>query len=385
MRYASQANPLLAHPVNIRYNPRAGSFGLAQQRPQQRSRQQIEKRTMTTKTVLITDYAWPTLDRERAILAPLGVELLVATEGATTGGTMGADAELIALAPRADAILTCWQQVTPSLLDAATNCCHVSRYGVGLDNIAVDRATALGILVTNVPDFCVEEVSDHAMALLLACGRRVVGFDRAIHAGAWDNTGQGALPRLRGQTLGLIGFGNSAQALLPKAKGFGLRVIAYTPRLAADALPAPDIATNDLGLLLRESDYISLHAPLTTETAALINRNTLRQMKPSAFLINTSRGGLIDETALLNALHEGVIAGAALDVLSQEPPPPDHPLLQMKNVILTPHAAFYSTAAIAELAEKAARHVAQSLQGQRPDNVVNPQVLQQANCRLLLG
>lgn len=329
---------------------------------------------MTTKTVLVTDYAWPNLDREKALLDAVGAELLVAETGD--------EAELIHLAPQADAILTCWQQVTPAVLDAATKCNHVSRYGVGLDNIAVDHATALGIVVTNVPDFCVEEVSDHAMALILACARRVVGFDRMTHDGAWDNTALGPLPRLRDQTVGLIGFGNSARALLPKVKGFGMRVIAYTPRLSPTALSDPDVATTDLDFLLHESDYISLHAPLTAVTTHLINATTLRQMKQTAFLINTARGGLIDEAALTRALHEGIIAGAALDVLTQEPPSPDNPLLQMENVIVTPHAAFYSTAAIAELAEKAALHVTQSLQGQVPDHVVNPQVLQQHNCRL---
>ncbi|HRW10948.1 MAG TPA: C-terminal binding protein [Caldilineaceae bacterium] len=329
---------------------------------------------MPNPTVLITDYAWPDLDRERSILAPLNAHLLVAERGD--------EAELIGLAPQATAILTCWQKVTPAVLDAAPNCIHVSRYGVGLDNIAVEHATALGIVVTNVPDFCVEEVSDHAMALILACARRVVGFDRAVRAGTWNNTSLGPLPRLRGQTLGLVGFGNSARALLPKAKGFGMRVIAYTPRLSPTALQAPDVATNDLAFLLRESDYISLHAPLTPETQHLINAETLRHMKPSAFIINTARGALIDEAALASALHEGSITGAALDVLSQEPPPTDHPLLRMDNVIVTPHAAFYSSAAIAELAEKAARHVAQSLQGQQPDHIVNPAVLTQANLRL---
>ena len=332
---------------------------------------------MPTHTVLITDYAWPTLEREQTILAPLGIELLVAQRGD--------EAELVALAPQADAILTCWQKVTPAVLDAATKCVHVSRYGVGLDNIAVDYATKLGMVVTNVPDFCVEELSDHAMMLILACARRVVGFDNSVRQGTWDNHSQGTLPRLRGQTLGLIGFGNSARALLPKAKGFGLRVIAYTPRLSPTALVAPDIATSDLDLLLRESDYISLHAPLTPATKGIINADSLRRMKPSAYLINTARGGLIDEAALASTLHEKSIAGAALDVLSQEPPPPDHPLLTTPNTIITPHAAFYSSASIGELAEKAARHVAQSLQGQAPANVVNPQVLSQANCRLGQG
>ncbi len=329
---------------------------------------------MSRFTVLITDYAWPTLAIEESILGRVDAALLVAKQGD--------EAELAALAPQADAILTCWRQVTPAVVDAATRCQHISRYGVGLDNIAVERATAQGIVVTNVPDFCVEEVSDHAMALLLACARGVVGFGRATRQGTWNNKGQGELPRLRGQTLGLIGFGNSAHALLPKARGFGLRIIAYTPRLAVDALDAPDLATQDLDFLLQESDYISIHAPLTAATQHLLNARAFRLMKPTAYLINTARGGLIDETALINALDKGWLAGAALDVLSQEPPDPTHPLLQRDDVLITPHAAFYSRPAIDELARKAAQHVAQTLRGEIPHNIVNPQVLTQPNCRL---
>lgn len=329
---------------------------------------------MSQFTVLITDYAWPDLEIEHSILDPVGARLLVAKTGL--------EAEFIELAPQADAILTCWKQVTPAVLEAAGRCRHVSRYGVGLDNIAVDHATRLGMVVTNVPDFCVEEVSDHAMALLLAYGRRVVGFDRAIHSGVWDNKGLGALPRLRGQTLGVIGFGNSVQALLPKARGFGLRIIAYTPRLAATTLPSPDIATNDLNFLLREADYVSIHAPLTNETRQMFNEQTLRLMKPTAFLINTSRGALIDESALYKAVAEGWIGGAALDVLTQEPVNPANPLLTLPNVIITPHAAFYSSSSTAELARKAAERVAQVLRGETPNNIVNPAVLRQPNCRL---
>lgn len=329
---------------------------------------------MSQFTVLITDYAWPTLAIEEAILSKVGATLLVAQRGD--------EAELVELAPAADAILTCWKQVTPAVVNAAIRCRHISRYGVGLDNIAVTQATAQGIVVTNVPDFCVEEVSDHAMALLLACARGVVGFDRATRQGTWDNKALGALPRLRGQTLGLIGFGNSAHALLPKARGFGLRIIAYTPRLAAEALAAPDIATQDLDFLLQEADYISIHAPLTEATRHLLNERAFRFMKPTAYLINTARGTIIDEAALVKALDQGWLAGAALDVLSQEPPDPNHPLLHRADVLVTPHAAFYSSAAIEELARKAAQRVAQTLRGEIPSHIVNPQVLTSAQCRL---
>jgi D-3-phosphoglycerate dehydrogenase len=324
--------------------------------------------------VLVTDYAWPSLDIERRVLAEVGADLIVAQTGEA--------AELIELAPQADAILTCWKQVPPAALEAAPRCLIVSRYGIGLDNIPVDQATRLGIVVTNVPDFCLEEVSDHTMALLLACARRIVQFSQATRAGVWNLKLGQPIFRLRGQTLGLIGYGNIAKTLAPKAAAFGLKIIAYTPRLEPGALEPFGTATQDLDELLRQADYVSIHAPLTEQTRRLIDARALRLMKPTAYLINTSRGAIVDEAALHQALTEGWIAGAALDVLAQEPAAPTDPLLALENVILTPHAAFYSETAVAELAEKAAVHVAQVLRGKIPTNVVNLTVLNQQNCRL---
>lgn len=328
---------------------------------------------MTAK-VLVTDYAWPALDIERRILSAAGAELIVAETGD--------EAELVRLAPPADAILTNWKLVTAAVLDAAPRCRVVSRYGVGVDNIAVDRATQLGIPVTNVPDYCFEEVSDHAMALLLACARRVVLFANATRQGTWDVKSGRPIQRLRGQTLGLIGFGRNARALAPKAMGFGLKILAYDPWVAADAIAPFGTPANDLDVLLRESDYVSIHVPLTDATRALINDRTLRLMKPTAYLINTSRGLLIDEAALVQALTEKRIAGAALDVLAQEPGDPANPLFALDNAIITPHASFYSEAAIEELEHKAAERVAQALRGETPTNVVNPSVVKRSDYRL---
>lgn len=324
--------------------------------------------------VLVTDYAWPTLDIERSILADANAELLVAETGQ--------EDELIRLVPEVDAILTCWKPVTAALLDAAPRCRIVSRYGVGLDNVAIERATELGIVVANVPDFCLEEVSDHALALILACARRIVDYAHATRSGVWNVREQQGIPRLRGQTLGLIGYGNIAQALARKARALGLEILAYSPRLSPGPLAAGGRATNDLGDLLRASDYVSIHAPLTEETRGLIDAAALRLMKPTAYLINTARGAIIDEGALIEALRAGHLAGAALDVMAQEPPAPTNALLTMPNVIVTPHAAFYSEAAIEELASKAATHVAQALRGELPGRVVNPQVVQKSNFRL---
>ena len=327
-----------------------------------------------TRRILITDIAWPDIDIEKKVLAAVDGELMVA------GG--GSPEEIIALAPQADAILTCWKDVPAEALDIAPNCRIVSRYGIGLDNIPIDRATKLGMLVTNVPDFCLEEVSDHVMALLLATARQLFPLARTPERSGWTRDTPRPIPRVRGQTLGLIGFGNIARALVPKALGCGLRVIAFTPRLQAEDTPDGVEVTNDLGVLLASSDYVSIHCPLTDETAHLIDAAALAQMMPSALLINTSRGGVIDESALIRALQDGIIGGAALDVTDPEPPSAGNPLLTLENVIVTPHAAFYSVESTAELARKAAENVVTVLQGEVPKTLVNAQVLEQANCRL---
>lgn len=327
--------------------------------------------------ILITDYAWPDLEIEKEVLGSVGGEIMVAGEG-TPG-------EIIALAPEADAILTCWKDVPPEALDIAPRCKVVSRYGIGLDNIPIDRATEHGMLVTNVPDFCLEEVSDHVMALLLATARQLLPLTRRPGRSEWTRETPRPIPRVRGQTLGLIGFGNIARALVPKAVGFGMRVIAYTPRLRPEDAPDGVDVANDLAVMLAASDYVSIHCPLTEETAHLIDDTALSRMKSTALLINTSRGGVIDEKALICALREGVIAGAALDVTDPEPPAADNPLLAQENVIVTPHAAFYSVEATAELARKAAENVVTVLRGEVPRTLVNAEVLERSNCRLVSG
>jgi len=327
-----------------------------------------------TSRILITDIAWPDYEIEKEVLSAVEGEIMLA------GG--GTPAEIIELAPRADAILTCWKDVPPEALDIAPDCKVVSRYGIGLDNIPIGRATELGMLVTNVPDFCLEEVSDHVMALLLATARQLLPLARNPDRSGWTRETPRPIPRVRGQTLGLIGFGNIARALVPKALGFGLRVIAYTPRLRQNDAPEGVEVTNDLAALLSTSDYISIHCPLTEETAHIIYEAALAQMKSSALLINTSRGGVIDEEALILALQDGRIGGAALDVTDPEPPSAENPLLALENVIVTPHAAFYSVAATAELARKAAANVVTVLQGGVPKTLVNEEVLDRDNCRL---
>jgi D-3-phosphoglycerate dehydrogenase len=314
--------------------------------------------------VVVTDYAWPSLDVERSVLAGLGADLVVAHDGE-------------ALAPvvaDASAILTNWRVIPPEALENAPECLIVSRYGVGVDNIPVDLATELGILVTNVPTFCVEEVADHTMALLLACARRIIPFTELTRSGLWNLAGAPGIARLRGQTLGLVGFGKTARAVASRATAFGLEVLVYSRRENPDPVEGVS-TTSDLGLVLAESDFVALHLPATKETHNLIGERELRMMKPTAYLINTARGALIEEDALFSALTRGWIAGAALDVLAREPPSAPHPLLGLPNVIATPHAAFYSEEALSDVARAAARNVVEALVGTVPAALVNPEVL----------
>lgn len=316
--------------------------------------------------ILVTDFQWPSLDIEREILADLPGELIVAETGS--------EAELVALAPGADAILTCWEQVTPAVIDAAPRCRIITRYGVGLDNIAVEHATALGIPVTYSPTYCVDEVAEHALALLLAMTRRVSRFDRAIRGGTYKGVPFAGMRRLKGRTLGLLGYGNIARALGERARGLGMAVLAHDPALSQShgELPPGEGRWADLKTLLAESDAISIHVPLTPETEGMIGREAIAAMKPGAFLINTARGPIVDPGAVLEGLEHGPLEAAALDVFPVEPPDIAHPLFHHERFIATPHAAFYSEESVENLQRLAAGQVHALLSGRTPENIVNP-------------
>ena len=326
--------------------------------------------------VLITDYVWPTTEPEENVLREeADAEAVVAPDGS--------EETLISLAADVDAIMTCFAQVTPNVLRAAPSCVAVGRFGVGVDNIAVDTATELGMAVTYVPDYCVDEVSDHVMALLLAFNRRITLFDNSV-----KNDGWGSVPltmrimRLRGKTLGVVGFGRIGQAVAQKALAFGFRVLAFDPYMTAEQCALRGARkVEDMDDLLRESDFVTLHSPLNDETRGLIGARELDVMKSEAFLINCARGPLIDESALYDALTSSGIAGAGLDVMEDNHPPSDHPLLGLDNIIITPHVAFFSQEATLELEQRAASEVAYVLTGRMPDNLVNPAVLEHPNPR----
>ena len=325
--------------------------------------------------VLITDYVWPTTEPEETVLkAEADAEVILAPNGS--------EDTLISLAKDVDAIMTCFAQVTPNVLKAADKCVAVGRFGVGVDNIAVDTATELGMAVTYVPDYCVDEVSDHVMALLLTWNRRVALLNNSV-----KTTGWGSVPltmrimRLRGKNLGIVGFGRIGRMVCAKARAFGLEVLASDPFVSAKAVAQEGGTLVDIDTLLQESDFVSLHSPLNDDTRNMIGSREFTLMKPDSFLINCARGPLIDENALYAALSNRQISGAGLDVMVDAEPSPDTPLFKLDNLLVTPHVAFFSQEATLELEQRAAREVAYVLTGRMPDNLVNPVVLEHANPR----
>jgi D-3-phosphoglycerate dehydrogenase / 2-oxoglutarate reductase len=320
--------------------------------------------------VAVTDSVFPNLDAARRVLSDLGAELRLAA-AATPDAIMQA-------ATSADAVLVTYAKITGDMIRGMTRCRIISRFGIGVDNVDIAAATAAGIVVTKVPDYCIDEVSDHAMALLLAAVRKIPFSDVRVHAGEWKMPSVVPIHRLRGTTLGLVGFGRIPQLVAPKARAFGMLVIASDPFVPAAVMDAAGVEPVTFDRLIERSDYISIHAPLTPETHHLFDAGVLGRMKPTAYLVNTARGPLVDEAALVDALNAGRIAGAALDVVEQEPPTPGSPLLACRNLILTPHTGFYSDESLVELQTKATEEVVRVLGGQRPRNPVNPEVLTQA-------
>lgn len=315
-----------------------------------------------TSTVLLTDYAWPDDTVERSVVEEAGFALATGPAAAVPATEIE---NLVAL-HRPSAVLTCWAPVTAEAIAQSPELRVVARLGVGLDNIAVAAATEAGVWVTNVPDYCVEEVSDHAVGMVLAWTRGLAALNRAVRAGSWDPAGA-RLRRLSELTCGVVGYGRIGRATVRKLLGFGCRILVADP-----AVPPDSIGIEPVGLeeLFRRSDVVILHAPLTEQTQHLVGAAQLAAMPPGGLLVNVSRGGLVDTAALAEALHDGRLGGAALDVLEHEPEVPtglrDHP-----GVILTPHVAFSSDASVTELRRRAAEEVVRVLRGQQPHHPCN--------------
>jgi D-3-phosphoglycerate dehydrogenase / 2-oxoglutarate reductase len=308
--------------------------------------------------IAVTDSPFPSLDPAKAALARIDPELRMAK-------SPSAD-DILAAARDADAVLVTYAKLPGDLLRQLTRCKAIGRFGLGVDNIDIPAAAGLGITVTYVPDYCMQEVSDHAMALLLALVRKVPLSNKLVQSGRWEVPPIVPIHRLGGRVLGLVGFGNIPRALAPKAKAFGLRVVTHDPYAPADVLANAGVEGVGFDQLLGMSDFVSVHAPLLPATRGLFNSGVFDKMKPGAFLVNTARGPLVDEDALIAALDSGHLGGAALDVVTTEPLAKDSKLLGRDNVILTPHTAFYSVEALEELQTKCAADVARVLSGEKP-------------------
>lgn len=322
---------------------------------------------MPNSLVAVADTVFPSLDPTKKILAEIEAELRLAAEPTPEA--------ILAVARRADGLLVTFAQITADIIGQLERCRVISRFGIGIDNIDLEAATAAGIVVTYVPDYCMDEVSDHTMALLLALARKVTTANQAVQNGRWAMKELAPLHRLRGHVLGLVGFGKIPRALAPKAQAFGIKVVTSDPYVTAEAAAELDVELVDFEQLLQQADYVSIHAPLTPETQHMFSTAAFQQMKSTALLVNTARGPLVDGPALVAALEAGQLAGAALDVVSEEPLPPDSPLLGHDNLILTPHTAFYSEESLLDLQTKAAEDAARVLSGARPRYPVNPQVM----------
>ena len=317
--------------------------------------------------VAVTDSVFPNLDVAKNVLAAIGADLKLAAQPTPDS--------IVEIAAGADAVLVTYAKITAEMIGQMNRCRIISRFGIGVDNVDLAAATSAGIVVTKVPDYCIDEVSDHAMALLLAVARKISLSNAQVQAGRWEMPAVVPLHRLRGSVLGLAGFGRIPQLVAPKAKAFGLRVIAYDPFVPADVFAREGVERVEFAQLLAQSDFVSIHTPLMPETRGLFGADAFRQMKPTAYLINTARGPIVDEAALAEALDAKRLAGAALDVMPQEPPT-GSPLIGRENVIITPHTSFYSEESLLELQRKAAEEVVAVLTGRPPRNPVNPEALE---------
>ncbi len=314
--------------------------------------------------IVITDCDHPSVEIEREVLSEIDPEFILAQ--------CNTEDEVIEVAKDADGIINQYAPITRRVIESLKRCKVIVRYGVGVDNIDVEAATEHKIIVANVPDYCIDEVSTHALALILACARGITLLDRKRRAKRWDFTLAKPLFRTQGKTLGLFGLGRIGRMVAQKASGFDFRIIAYDPYVSkVDG----GIKLVEFSQLLPDSDFVSIHVPLTAETRHSFGENELKKMKKTAYLINTSRGPIVDEKALYQALKNRWIAGAALDVMEKEPPDWNSSLLQLDNLIITPHISFYSEESYVELKTKVAQAVLSVLKGELPRPIVNPQVV----------
>ena len=314
--------------------------------------------------VVITDCDQGSIEEEKDEFGKIGAELILVQ--------VQEERELIRACREADGLLNQYAPLTRRVLENLPNCKVISRYGVGVDSVDLKAATDLGIIVANVPDYCMDEVADQTVSMLLGLIRKTAFFDQKVKSGQWDFRIGIPIYRTKGKTMGLVGCGKIGLEVAKRISAFGVRVITFDPYLEK----APQgVELKDFDTVLKESDFISVHCPLNDSTKHLIGERAFKKMGKKPFLLNTSRGPIVDEKALIQALEQGLISGAGLDVLEKEPPDLLNPLLKMENVILTPHVSFYSVESISELKRRTAKNVSEVLMGRRPGSVVNREVM----------
>lgn len=308
--------------------------------------------------VVVTDSPFPSLDPAKKALEDANAEVVQAPSSS--------EEDIIKAAENADAILVTYAKLNENILRSLKNCKAIGRFGIGVDNIDLKVAGELGISVNYVPDYCLDEVSDQAMAMIISMARKIPQSNKLVQSGRWEMPAVVPMYRLRGKTVGLIGFGNIPRLMAPKAQAFGFNVIASDPYAPKELFEKYAVESVSMDELYERSDFISVHAPLLPETKGLVNKDAFKKMKDTAIIVNTARGPLINEKDLIEALDKNEIGGAGLDVVETEPLPENSPLIGRDNVILAPHTAFYSVEALEELQTKAASDVARVLNGEEP-------------------
>ena len=308
--------------------------------------------------VVVTDSPFPSLDPAKKALEEANAEVVQAPSSS--------EEDIIKAAENADAILVTYAKLNENILRSLKNCRAIGRFGIGVDNIDLKVAGELGISVNYVPDYCLDEVSDQAMAMIISMARKIPQSNKLVQSGRWEMPAVVPMYRLRGKTVGLIGFGNIPRLMTPKAQAFGFNVIASDPYAPKELFEKYGVESVSMDELYERSDFISVHAPLLPETKGLVNKDAFKKMKDTAIIVNTARGPLINEKDLIEALDKNEIGGAGLDVVETEPLPENSPLIGRDNVILAPHTAFYSVEALEELQTKAASDVARVLNGEEP-------------------
>ncbi len=322
---------------------------------------------MAKYTIVITDSPFPSRQPYYDVLSDLDCDIIFAD--------VKNKAAFLEDCSKADGMIVCYADINEEVIDKAKNCKIFARVGIAVNNINMEKATAKGIYVTNVVTAQVVDVANHAITLLLASAKKIVPLNNAVKAGQWDLNIAKPVYCLTGKTLGLAGFGGIAREVARRMKAFDVEIIACDPYVDDEVFNQAGVKRVDFAQLLGASDYLSIHMPLNSETKEMFSDQEFEQMKEGAFLINTARGGVIDEKALADALAKGQIAGAGLDVLSSEFPGQEHPLFHFDNVIITPHSAYFSEECNRALQESAANEVKRVLMGEKPISVVNRELL----------